>query len=256
MRILLILLFLSVSLLAQTRSDLEKKYTAIGENVYRVRPGIAVEVEFSENGKASTLKIVPEDRENQNARLGIDAVRAVIGELVPGLFCFRGHSFAEIKVSCPPKNDCRGIQENWERGTTLMVSDRKQRIVYNLITLTGTSEPPPGGIKLLPGYEHVPSCGIDTVAGNIKKSGGIEIHYDIGVMAGNFAIRYADSAVAEWTRMEKVHGDSVLVVLTKEKRILATFERAVANFTAKVSSQSDIDDFLKMILTYNPPTKK
>ena len=67
--------------------------------------------------------------------------------------------------------------------------------------------PPPGNIKLLPGYEHFPACGIDTLAGDIKKSGGLEISYDIGAMA---------------------------------------------NFSATVRSQSDIDDFLKMVLTYNP----
>jgi len=115
--------------------------------------------------------------------------------------------------------------------------------------------PPPGNIKLLPGYEHVPGCGIDTAAGYIKKDGGMEINYDIGKMAGNFAIRYSNSNIVEWTKTEQVGDDSVLIVLTKQKYIVATFEKAVANFMATPASQADIDDFLKMVLTYNPPKR-
>jgi len=47
----------------------------------------------------------------------------------------------------------------------------------------------------------------------------------------------------------------VLIVLTKQKYIVATFEKAVANFMATPASQADIDDFLKMVLTYNPPKR-
>jgi len=80
----------------------------------------------------------------------------------------------------------------------------------------------------------------------------MEIRYDIGKMAGNFAIRYSNSNIVEWTKTEQVGDDSVLIVLTKQKYIVATFEKAVANFMATPASQADIDDFLKMVLTYNP----
>jgi len=80
----------------------------------------------------------------------------------------------------------------------------------------------------------------------------MEINYDIGKMAGNFATRYSNSNIVEWTKTEQVGDDSVLIVLTKQKYIVATFEKAVANFMATPASQADIDDFLKMVLTYNP----
>ena len=83
----------------------------------------------------------------------------------------------------------------------------------------------------------------------------MEINYDIGKMAGNFAIRYSNSNIVEWTKTEQVGDDSVLIVLTKQKYIVATFEKAVANFMATPASQADIDDFLKMVLTYNPPKR-
>ena len=251
---LLFLLLLSISLPAQTRSDIEYRYTSLGNDTYRVKPGIVIEVKFLENGKASTLKIRPETR-NDSARLNIDEVRSVIRELVPGSFCFHPQNSSTMKIACPPKNDCRGVEEKWKRGMTLMVTDKKRGVVFNLITLNETSEPPPGAMKLLPGYEHVPGCGIDTTAGSIKKVGGIEIHYDIGPMAGHFA--YAAAQNAEWTRTETMYGDTVLIVLTTNKRLVATYDKAVANFTATVKSQSDIDDFLKMVLTYipRPPAK-
>jgi hypothetical protein len=75
-------------------------------------------------------------------------------------------------------------------------------------------------------------------------------------MAGNFAMRYANSPAALWTRVEEAHDGLVLIVLTKENRIIATFDNSDSNFTARVASQSDIDDFLKMVLTYIPPKRK
>jgi hypothetical protein len=133
--------------------------------------------------------------------------------------------------------------------TTLMV-EYKKSIAYVLITLKDDLAPPPGNMKLLPGYENVPGCGMDTLAGAIKKAGGIEIHYDIEGLAGNFARLIGRSAV--WTRTEQANGDTVFIVLKDENTIYATFDKASANFSAKVGSQSDIDDFLKMILTYDP----
>lgn len=246
---LLCQLFLSVSLLGQTRSDIESKYTSLGPDTYRVKPGIVIEVKFFENGKASSLKIRPDDR-SDSSRLDIDEVRSVIRELVPGLVCFHPRNSSTVKMACPPKNDCRGVEEKWKRGTTLMVTDKKRGVVFNLITLNETAEPPPGAIKLLPGYEHVPSCGIDTLGGSIRKAGGLEINYDIGAMAGNFAYRAAQNA--EWFRTEKVYDDTVLIVLTKNGRLVATYEKAVANFVATVRSEADIDDFVKMVITYIP----
>lgn len=249
MRLLLTILLLSLTTVAQTRSDLERKYTAIGENIYRVRAGVAVEVTYSEDGKPATFKIVPEDRENKKARLNIDEVRAVIWELVPGMICHRAQALTEIKVSCPPKNNCRGVQEKWDRGTTLMVTDSRKGVVYNLITLGKNVTPPPGGLILLPGYQHTSGCGIDTATGTIEKENGLFIRYDIGVLTDNFAAREVNRNV-QWYRNEKVGDATVLIVLTRENKIIASFDNPKANFWSLAADQSSIDDFLKMILTY------
>ncbi len=254
MRFLISVLFLATALCAQTRTALESKYGPLEGDRFRAKPGIAVEVTFSESGKAKAFRIVPDDPNNKNALLGIDDVRNLIRELIPGRICHIPSKTTEMKLSCPPWRECRGIQEEWKRVTTLMVL-HKDAVAYNLITLNDEPVPPPGQMKLLPGYEHVPSCGIDTAGGYIRKEGGLEIHYDVGEMAGNFAVRYANPDFSEWIRTEPVQNDCVLIVLTKQNRIIATYEKAVANFSAKVSSQSDIDDFLKMVLTYVPPAR-
>jgi len=235
---------------AQTRAELDSTYGQAVHNVYQIRPGIAAAVTFSDNGKVKEFRIFSNDPNSKNALLRIDAVRAVIRELVPGRTC-RPLSYAQIDSPCPPRNGCKGHQEVHRTLTTLVVW-YKDAVAYALVTMSDKPIAPPGDMKLLPGYEHVPHCGIDTAAGVIKKVGGIKIIYDIGSMAGNFARRYANSGIAEWTRTEQVDGDSVLIVLTKQKYIVATFEKANANFTALIGSQSDIDDFLKMVLTYHP----
>lgn len=255
MRIFLILLIIASPLLSQTRAEIDEKYGPIEGARYRVAPGIAVEAAFFKSGRVKTLRIVPETSRDKNALLVADDVRKLVRELAPGRLCRSPLSTKKLKVPCPPRKECEGIQEEWKMATMLMVW-HKESVAYSFITLSDQLIPPPGGIKLLPGYEHVPGCGIDTLGGYIRKKGGIEIHYDIGVMAGNFAMRYADSPVAEWTRTEQLQDDTVLIVLTKENRIVATFETSIANFTANIASQSDIDDFLKIVLTYNPPKRK
>lgn len=253
MKSLFIILFLISPLAAQTRAELDNKYGPVEGNLYRIKPGIAMDVTFSENDKVQTLRIVPDAPNDKNALLRIEDVRKVVSELVGRRMCRGPLSTSRIDLACPPRKGCFGFKEGWKSLTTLMVR-YKQSVVYALMTLEDQpAEPPPGNMKLLPGYEHMPGCGIDTTGGYIKRSGGgIEIHYDIGQMAGNFAKRYANPNVAEWIRTEQVGEDSVLIVLMKQKRIVATFEKSVANFSANVSSQSDIDDFLKMVLTYNP----
>lgn len=250
----LILLTFSLSFpaMGQTREELDRRYGPIDGNRYQVRQGIAVEVTFADNGKVLTFKVVPNVPNDKNVLLNIDDVREVIRELIPGRLCRRPLSYTEINVPCPFRKGCKGFQEEWKRATTLNVMQKKG-VVYNLVTLKHDVIPPPNDMKLLPGYEHIPSCGIDTAVGYIKKPGGMEIHYDIGHIAGNFASRYAYKENAEWTKTERVGDDSILIVLNEERFIVATYEKANAIFSARVSSHSDIDDFLKMVLTYKGP---
>ena len=251
MRTLLIVLLLLVPITSQTRAELDAKFGPTEGNRYRIKSNMAVEATFFENGRVKTLRILPDDPKDKNALLTNKEAWETMGQLVPGRLCLHAQSLSQLEVSCPPWGKCRLIREEWRRATTEMVRYKKD-VVYYSIALTDDVVPPPGNMNLSPGYFHTPNCSIDTAGGYIRKHGGIEIHYDIGVLAGNFAKRYAYSDEAEWIKTEKVGDDSVLIVLTKEKFIVATFEKAVANFTASVVSQSDIEDFLKMVLSYTP----
>jgi hypothetical protein len=250
MKILFIFLLLVSPVAAQTRAELDGKYGPSENNRYRVKPGISMDVTFSESGKAKQIRIVPDDSKDTNAFLRDDDILSVIKEILPGrMRVGASESVKQIDMPCPPLKGCKGYQEVFKTLTVLTVRYERS-IVYAVLTPDDKSFPPPGNMTLLPGYEHMPHYGIDTQVGVIKKIGGMTIDYDIGFLAGNFAVRYVGSA--EWVRTEQAGNDSVLIVLTKDKRIIATFEKAVANFHARVGSQSDIDDFLKMVLTYDP----
>jgi hypothetical protein len=134
--------------------------------------------------------------------------------------------------------------------SVLSASAQKKR-VRNVSELS----PPPGGIKLLNGYVHIPLRGIDTRVGRIKKEGGLDILYDIGRLAGEsvrLCLLIDQSCV--WYKEQQLKGGLVKIALTKDREIIATFPKTTANFIAEVKSQEDIADFLIMILTYDEQT--
>jgi hypothetical protein len=117
-------------------------------------------------------------------------------------------------------------------------------------------DPPPGSIKLLPGYRHKTEQGIDTAVGRIWKEGGLTITYDIGRLAGHYA---GPDAHADFLwRKEQMLGEQVVwCALTKEGQLIITFAKTSANFFAKVKTQEDIAEVLLMILSYQekrPPS--
>lgn len=116
------------------------------------------------------------------------------------------------------------------------------------------SDPPPGSIKLLPGYVHHHGQGIDSTVGTIGKEAGLRIHYDIGPLAGNYAecsklCGWTDNEV--WRKKQIVSNQEVICVFTKEKRLVISFPKATANFYATIRSQEDMADMLLMVLTFH-----
>src|SRR5215204_6629979 len=89
MKTLLIILFLVFPLAAQTRSQLDSKYGPIEGNLYRIKPGIAVEATFYESCRVKTFRIVSDTSKDKDALLLADDVRKAIRELVPGRLCHR-----------------------------------------------------------------------------------------------------------------------------------------------------------------------
>lgn len=110
--------------------------------------------------------------------------------------------------------------------------------------------PPPGGIELLSGYVNLKSQGIDTLVGEIKKTGGITIHYDIGESAGFYTDYCRFEGNCLWSKVQKINGREVRIGLTAAQLIIVTFPQDSANFYAETTSPENIADFLLMILTY------
>src|ERR1051325_9596152 len=108
---------------------------------------------------------------------------------------------------------------------------------------------PPGGIRLLPGYQHKIEQGIDTQVGKILKDGGLTLEYDIGRLAGYYADAQRMSEYL-WYKEQVVGGQNVRCALTKDNQLIVTFPDSSANFFGKVKSQEDMADALLMTLTY------
>jgi len=114
----------------------------------------------------------------------------------------------------------------------------------------------PGDIRMLDGYKHIRRQGIDTAVGDISKAGGLTIGYDIGRLAGNYAQGQCRLEKCIWFKRQVVNGSELLLGLTKEGKIAATFPGDDANFFALTKSTEDIVDFLTMVLTYRSASRK
>ena len=132
-----------------------------------------------------------------------------------------------------------------------------EAIVFALLLLGTISsvcatEPPPGGIRLLPGFVHHKVQGIDSTVGEITGN-GLTIAYDIGEMAGV----YTDCKTCGWTdgqlwrKKQQINGHPVVIVYTKKQQMVISFPDSKANFYATVRSEADISDVLLMVLTFN-----
>ncbi len=119
-------------------------------------------------------------------------------------------------------------------------------------TSPAQTETAPGSIRLLPGYRHERLSGIDSRVGKIWKQGGVEIQYDIGKMAGN----YADCKSCGWTRGELwrrkqiVNGQEAILFFTRAKTLFVVFPDSQANFYATINKAQDMADMLLMLLTF------
>lgn len=116
---------------------------------------------------------------------------------------------------------------------------------------------PPGNIKLLPGYTHERKQGIDSRVGEISKTEGITIRYDIGRMAGNYidSVYPREKQNLVWIKNQKINNHDLTIILLKDGSIYATFTDVTANFISNVKNNEELTDFLLMILTYDSQEK-
>ena len=121
---------------------------------------------------------------------------------------------------------------------------------------------PPGGIQLLPGYEHKTLRGIDSRPGVIEKEGGLKIYYDIGRITqpgearfgGDFhdaAERFGhDKTSALWYKEQVVNGQPAHIAYGKDHLLHVSFPQGGINFSTKAETVEDVTEALLMLLTY------
>jgi len=116
-------------------------------------------------------------------------------------------------------------------------------------------EEAPGGIVLLPGYQHERLQGIDSRVGRISNSRGFEIRYDIGTMAGNYA---QNPQGRVWLKEQVVGANRVQIKMADNRMMTVTFSAITpgavlpANFYATVKNDEDVVEMLLMALSYKP----
>lgn len=113
---------------------------------------------------------------------------------------------------------------------------------------------PPGGIKMLPGYQHRPKQGVDSFTGTIGKPGGLQIEYDIGEMAGNYTECTSCGWIKGevWRKKQIVNGQDVVCVWTNKKRLVVSYPASHANFVATILTKDQLTDMLLIVLTFQP----
>ncbi len=121
-----------------------------------------------------------------------------------------------------------------------------------------------GGIQLLPGYEHQPLQGIDSIVGEISKKDGLQIRYEIGaipkpgslfMLGGMFSDRPKTTPKdkVRWYREQVVNGQPVHLAFRKDQVLLVSYPQKGINFHVTVRTADEMADALLMILTYPGP---
>jgi len=115
----------------------------------------------------------------------------------------------------------------------------------------------PGNMKLLPGYVAGLPAGshcIDTECGYIWNPQGLTIQYDIGGMAG-VSLSHTPSSERQYLWYGEAHVNGQLVRYSvspgdKTSELVVCYPDSQANFHSEVRSDTDLDNALKMLVTY------
>ena len=120
-----------------------------------------------------------------------------------------------------------------------------------LLTLEGFT------LRLPRGSHHQRKQGTDSIIGTITLGkGGLALDYDIGFMAGNYAM--SESIPADWRKHDENNGvpfDYSLTKSGKKESLKVTFpKQGPANFVAELNEPEDMDRVLTILRTLKPIT--
>jgi hypothetical protein len=120
MKMVFIVLLTCVSVVAQTRDELKKKFGDPVSETFIARPGIVVTATYLRSGQIRELLIAPEMTDlikSKNKTLSHDVFREIIDELVPAKERGKLIGSAFLNLFCLPQNDCLGSSEDYEKLT-------------------------------------------------------------------------------------------------------------------------------------------
>jgi hypothetical protein len=116
-----------------------------------------------------------------------------------------------------------------------------------------------GTLQLLPGWSHQPGGGFDSTVGDLVRSDGFRIDYEIGKFAGIRA-RHGQRADGDWYRTLRFRGDRLEMGGSRKRRwfCLTWWEGSASwvNYEASVSSERDLAEMLLMALSRDPAWKE
>jgi len=120
MKVVAVLLLLCVSVLAQSREDLTKKYGAPRSETFLLRSNIAATVSYGSNGQIKELIIAPFTNaliKSFGNGISPDTLKELIDELVPESTRGKAQFGGGVIVTCLPANDCNGSHMSYEKLT-------------------------------------------------------------------------------------------------------------------------------------------
>ena len=116
-----------------------------------------------------------------------------------------------------------------------------------------TDSPPPGDMRLLPGYRHTQGRGIDSMVGRIWKEGGPIISYDIGPGSSPFTTpRSGDNTL--WVKTTTVGQKTKFAVnMQKDGDTFLVDIGCGSSFAAQnVRTKEELAEVLLMLMSHRP----
>ncbi len=116
------LLFICITLNAQSREELHKRYGLPISETFAARPGVFVTISYAESGEVCEMIIHAQPLASSldfpiTKTIESKALKEMIDDLVPMIQRGKYLSGTDLNIVCLPLNNCFGVAENYERVT-------------------------------------------------------------------------------------------------------------------------------------------